>query len=76
MFDFAMARKRDEGLEAGLFLGASGQAAWGIRKEDAVLAQALNQYLDDLRTSPARSALLMKYFNEQALHLIRRARAE
>jgi membrane-bound lytic murein transglycosylase F len=75
VFDFSMARRRDDGLEAGIFLGAPGEAAWGIRKDDVALAQALNQYLDDLRTSPARSALLTKYFDDQALRLVRRARA-
>lgn len=76
IFDFALAQRHDDGLEFGTFLGAAATAAWGVRKDDALLLQALNQYLESLRLSPARSALLTKYFNEDALSLLRRARKE
>jgi ABC-type amino acid transport substrate-binding protein len=75
IFDFTLAQRR-EGLESGTFLGAAATAAWGVRKDDVGLLQALNTYLDSLRLSPARSALLTKYFNEDALSLLRRARKE
>jgi len=76
VFDFALARKYDAALEAGIFLGDSGVAAWGVRKEDGPLLRALNDYLLTVRTSPAKSAMLVKYFREDALVLLKRARQE
>jgi ABC-type amino acid transport substrate-binding protein len=76
VFDFALARRHDPALEAGVFLGAPGVAAWGVRKEDGRLQAALNDYLLTARMSPAKSALLVKYFSEDALLLLRRARKE
>ena len=76
VFDFALARKYDQALEAGVFLGEPGAAAWGVRKQDAVLLRAINDYLLTLRMSPAKSSLLVKYFSEDALVLLRRARKE
>ena len=76
VFDFALAQKYDPALEAGPFLGASGVAAWGVRKDDEALRGAIDDYLLALRTSPAKSALLVKYFSEDALVLLRRARKE
>src|SRR5262245_41864754 len=75
IFDFALAQKR-EALEGGVFVGSAVTAAWGVRKDDAPLLQALNAYLESLRLTPAKSALLTKYFNEDALSLLRRARKE
>jgi membrane-bound lytic murein transglycosylase F len=76
IFDFALAQRRDDGLEGGVFLGATATAAWGVRKDDLQLLKALNEYLENLRLSPAKSGLLTKYFNEDALSLLRRARKE
>lgn len=76
VFDFALSQKYDAALEAGPFLGTPGVAAWGLRKEDEALKRAIDDYLLALTTSPAKSSLLVKYFNEGALDLLRRARKE
>jgi ABC-type amino acid transport substrate-binding protein len=76
VFDFALAQKHDPALEAGMFLGTPGVAAWAVRKQDVVFLGALNGYLQTLRMSPAKSMLLVKYFSEDALSLLRRARKE
>ena len=76
VFDFALAQKYDPSLEAGPFLGVPGVAAWGVRKDDEALRGAIDDYLLALRMSPAKSALLVKYFSEDALVLLRRARKE
>ena len=76
VFDFALSRKYDAALEAGVFLGPPGVAAWALRREDTPLLQAINDYLLTLRMSPAKSTLLVKYFNEDALVLLKRARQE
>jgi len=76
VFDFALARKHDPALQAGAFLGRPGVAAWGVRKEDGVLLRAIDDYLFTLRMSPSRSALLVKYFSEDALVLLKRGRQD
>jgi membrane-bound lytic murein transglycosylase F len=76
VFDYSLARKHDPALEAGIFLGNSATAAWAVRKEDAALLAALDEYLEALRHSPVRSRLAVKYFSEEALSLLRRARKE
>jgi ABC-type amino acid transport substrate-binding protein len=73
VFDFALARKYDPALEAGAFLGETGVAAWGVRKEDGGLLRALNDYLFTLRMSPAKSSMLVKYFREDGLVLLKQA---
>jgi membrane-bound lytic murein transglycosylase F len=76
VFDFALARKHDPALEAGVFLGVPGVAAWGLRKEDGALLRAINDYLFTVRMSPAKSARLVKYFSDDALLLLKDARKE
>jgi ABC-type amino acid transport substrate-binding protein len=76
VFDFALAQQHDAALQAGVFLGKPGVAAWGVRKEDGPLLKALNDYLFTLRMSPAKSTLLVKYFSEDALTLLRDARKQ
>jgi len=74
VFDFALHRKQDPALEAGLFLGTPAVAAWAVRKGDVALLAALDEHMDAVRQSPVRSALAVKYFDEGALGLLRRAR--
>jgi ABC-type amino acid transport substrate-binding protein len=76
VFDFALAQQRDPALEAGLFVGTAGIAAWALRKEDLPLLKAINEYLFAVRTSPTKSQMLVKYFSQEALELLRRARKE
>jgi ABC-type amino acid transport substrate-binding protein len=76
VFDYALARKHDPALEAGIFLGTPGTAAWAVRKEDVTLLAALDEYLEALYHSPAHGRLAVKYFSEEALSLIRRARKD
>jgi len=73
---FALARKHDPALEAGLFLGTPAVAAWAVRKGDVALLAALDEHTDAVRQSPVRSALAVKDFDEGALGLLRRARKE
>jgi ABC-type amino acid transport substrate-binding protein len=65
--DMTLAMKRDPGLQAGLFLGEPGHAAWGVRLEDRQLRAALDEYLDYMRRSASWNRLVVKYFGEQAL---------
>jgi ABC-type amino acid transport substrate-binding protein len=74
IFDFALARKRDHALVAGAFVGPRGHAAFGVRKTDTRLRDALNHYLEATRQS--RHHLMFRYLNEDALSLIALARQE
>ena len=70
--DFTLAAKRDASLLGGPFVGPATSAGWGVRKEDAQLKAALNEYLDNFRKGPSRSRLVVKYFGEQALAVLGR----
>ena len=72
--DFTLATKRFPGLQGGLVLGDAGRAGWAVRKEDTQLKAALNEYLDNLRKGPSWSRLVVKYFGEQSLSVLGRAR--
>ncbi len=70
--DFTLAARRDADLVAGPFVGPAASAGWGLRKSDAQLKAALNEYLENLRRGPSWSRLVVKYFGEQALAVLGR----
>jgi ABC-type amino acid transport substrate-binding protein len=72
--DFALARRRDPALQAGTFIGAPTSAAWGIKKTDGALVDALNDHIFTLKGSMAWGQLVAKYFTADALELFRQAR--
>jgi membrane-bound lytic murein transglycosylase MltF len=55
-------------------VGAPGTVAWAVRKEDAALRVALDDYLANVRRSPSWSRLVVQYFGDQALTVLGRAR--
>jgi ABC-type amino acid transport substrate-binding protein len=65
--DLTLVMRRDPRLQAGLFLGEPGRAAWGLRKQDPQLRAAINEYLQYMRRSASWNRLVVKYFGEQAL---------
>lgn len=65
--DFLFERHGDPALQIGMTIGEPLSSAWGVRKTDPNLRQALNAYLVDLRKSPAWSRLVVKYFGQDAL---------
>ncbi len=70
--DFTLAAKKNPGLVGGLFLGEPTSAAFAVRKSDAQLLQALNDYLGNFRKSPSWNRLVVKYFGESALAVLGR----
>ena len=70
------ARLADPELQIGLFLGPPRSLAYGVRKEDAELLQALDTYVSNMRKTPAWSRLAVKYFGEAAPEILREARRE
>jgi len=70
------AQKLDPEIQIGLFLGKPGSLAYGVRKGDAKLLAELNQFLDNVRRTPTWSRLVVKYFGEAGLDILKRARTE
>jgi ABC-type amino acid transport substrate-binding protein len=69
-------QRRDPELQLGMFLGPPGSLAFGVRKEDAELLHALDAYIESTRKSPSWSRLVVKYFGEKALDVLKSARSE
>jgi ABC-type amino acid transport substrate-binding protein len=70
------AQRADPALQLGLFLGAPTSLAYGVRRGDTELLQALNEYIENLRRTPTWSRLVVKYFGETAPDVLKKARAE
>lgn len=47
-----------------------GKIAWAVRKSDADLRAALDEYLGNVRRGPSWSRLIVKYFGDQALQVL------
>jgi ABC-type amino acid transport substrate-binding protein len=68
--DLLLGSRQDPGLQAGLLLGEPGSSAWGVRKQDAELKAALDEYLRAVRQGPSWSRLVVSYFGDGALAVI------
>jgi lysine/arginine/ornithine transport system substrate-binding protein len=69
-----LARRANPELELGLFLGEPGSLAYGLRKGDTELRQALDTYLANRRRTATWGRLVVKYFGENALEILKAAR--
>ena len=72
--ELALVSRRVEGLSAGLTVGAPGTVAWAVRKEDAALLAAFDEFIVHFRRGPSWSRLVVEYFGDQALAVLGRAR--
>ena len=72
--ELALASKRVAGLETGMTVGTPGTVAWAVRKEDTALRVSLDDYLANVRRSETYSRLIVRYFGDQALIVLGRAR--
>ena len=70
--DFLLATRPHPELQGGVAVGAAGRAGWGVRKEDAELLAALDEYVSNFRAGPSWSRLIVKYFGDQALRALGR----
>jgi ABC-type amino acid transport substrate-binding protein len=70
------AQKRDPEIQLGMFLGPPGSLAYGVRKEDTALLQALDEYVDNLRRTPTWNRLVIKYLGDSAPEILKKARSE
>ncbi len=71
--DAIAAQQKDPAVELGLFVGPKASLAFALRKEDSALLQALDEYLANLRRTPTWSRLVVQYFGESAVDILRKA---
>jgi ABC-type amino acid transport substrate-binding protein len=71
--DYTMAKKHDPALRAGAFVGPPGSGAWGLRRGDTALREALDRYLAAARRSGSWNRLVIRYYGEDALEVLGRA---
>ena len=69
-------RKRDPELQLGLFIGEASSVGFGVRKTSPVLLQALDEYVANMRKSASWSRLVVKYFGEHALEILKKSRSQ
>ena len=70
------ARRSDPDIQLGLFLGPPGSLAYAVTNQDAELLLKLNEYIENLRRTTSWNRLVVKYFGEAALEILRQARSE
>ena len=69
-------RKRDPELQLGLFIGEPASVGFGVRKESPLLLGALDEYFANMRKSASWSRLVVKYFGEHALEILKKSRSQ
>jgi ABC-type amino acid transport substrate-binding protein len=69
-------RKRDPDLQLGLFIGEASTVGFAVRKDSPQLLSALDAYVTNLRKTATWSRLVVKYFGENALEILKKSRAE
>jgi ABC-type amino acid transport substrate-binding protein len=74
--DLTLALRTDPALQAGMFVGPPGRAAWALRKSDPGLKRALDEHIEASRRTGSWSRLVVKYYGEAALKVLDRAKGE
>jgi lysine/arginine/ornithine transport system substrate-binding protein len=68
------AKSDDPQMRIGGFVGAPNSFVFGLRKEDAALRTALDSYIGNLRKTASWNQLIVKYYGNKALELLRNLR--
>jgi ABC-type amino acid transport substrate-binding protein len=71
--DAILDQRADPELQIGTFLGPAQALAFAVPKDSPQLRQALDEYLGNLRKTQTWSRLVVKYFGESALEILKRA---
>lgn len=71
-----VARHRDPELELGLFVGAPTTAAFAVSKSAPQLLARLDDYVSNVRKTATWSRLVIKYFHESGLEILKRSRPD
>jgi ABC-type amino acid transport substrate-binding protein len=68
-----LSQRDDPELQLGMFLGTPSSFAWGVRKNDTALRQALNDHIADVRRTGAWSRFVVQYFGDSAPAILKKA---
>ncbi len=71
-----VAQTKDPSLRIDMFLGRPASLAWGVRKQDVKLHEALDQYIGNVRRTATWNRLVVRHFGSAALEILKRARGE
>jgi ABC-type amino acid transport substrate-binding protein len=74
--DALVARRADSALQLGGFLGPRQGLAFALRNRDFPSFAPLNEYIANLRRTPSWNRLVVKYFGDVALEILREAQKE
>jgi len=74
--DALLYRRSDPNIQIGVFVGAPGRLAYGVRKDAPELKRVLDDYLSNLRRTQTWGRLIVKYFGDSAPELLKAARGE
>jgi len=68
-------KRKDAAVELGFLFPPSPGRAWGVRKEAPQLRQALDEYITNVRRTPTWSRLVVKYYGDLALEILKKSSA-
>jgi len=68
--------RKDPELQLGMPVGPVTSVGFAVRKDEPLLRAALDEYLTNVRRSPTWSRLVVKYFGESGLEILKKSRAE
>jgi len=71
-----VAKTKDPELRIDMFLGRPASLAWGVRKEDVKLHEALDQYVGNVRRTATWNRLVVRHFGSAAVEILKKARGE
>jgi ABC-type amino acid transport substrate-binding protein len=66
--------RRDPQLELGVLMGESTSVGYAVPREAPLLRAALDEFISNLRRTPTWSRLVVKYFGEKGLEILRKSR--
>jgi membrane-bound lytic murein transglycosylase F len=64
-------KRRSPELELGVFLPPSPGRAWALRKDTPALLHALDEYITNVRRTPTWNRLVVKYYGDLALEVLK-----
>ena len=68
-----LSQRDDPEIQLGMFLGSGSHFAFGVRKGDTVLLEALNAHIELLHQTGQWNRLVVKYFGANAVDILKKA---
>jgi ABC-type amino acid transport substrate-binding protein len=71
-----LSQRDDPDIQIGMFVGSGSHFAFGVRKGDTVLRDALNEHIEVLRQTGQWNRLVVKYFGPSAVDILKKAQSQ